>query len=138
MVGREFVGIEVEGLDEIRRKLSGRPAYVDPVKKALLESALVAESDVKEHAPVDSGRLRASVTHRLEARELPRFAEVGTNVRYAIYLDRPKTRTPHYRRGPRRGQETAGWLSGVLERKAAEIRRFLEEAARKIEKIWSS
>ncbi len=51
--------------------------------KALVVSALAVEGDAKKLAPVDTGRLGASITHRLG----DGFAEVGLNTEYAPYQE---------------------------------------------------
>ena len=69
-------------LEEIQNKL----------KQALTMSGLVVETKAKELCPVDTGRLRASITSKVEGSS----AFVGTNVDYAPYveyqagLDNPK------------------------------------------------
>lgn len=46
--------------------------------------ALRVEREARKRAPVDTGRLRASITHRVRAEGATRVvAEVGTNVEYA-------------------------------------------------------
>ena len=39
------------------------PQVKDEVEQALINSALMVERDAKINAPVDTGRLRASITH---------------------------------------------------------------------------
>lgn len=131
--------IKIEGLDALLRKLRGQALYAQPYREALAKSALLVESAGKKRAPVDTGRLRASITHRLDPRDAPLWAEVGTNVRhkgesYPAKLEL-SDRT-HYRRGPFKGQPTKGWLSGALQDSRAQIERFLAVAAAKIEAAW--
>lgn len=45
--------------------------------------ALVVEREARKRAPVDTGRLRASITHRVTPGRYGPVAEVGTNVDYA-------------------------------------------------------
>lgn len=71
-----------------------------PVGKELERRALKVEGAAKRHAPVDTGRLRASITHRLEVDALGLMAVVGTNVAYAIYQEfgtRSQHGTPYLR-----------------------------------------
>lgn len=126
----------VQDRHDLQGKLSRGEFYQEPVAEGLRKAVLLAESDVRTFAPVDEGLLRASVTHRFAPDPVPLWGEVGTNVPYAEPLDRPRTRTPHYRAGPRRGQLTAGWLTGVLERQRAAILRCLDEAKTEIERRW--
>lgn len=58
-------------------------ALGNAVVAALEEIGLVAEGAAKRLCPVDTGRLRNSITHALVSRE---SVEVGTNVEYAIYV----------------------------------------------------
>lgn len=54
------------------------------MEENILKSALKVEASAKEKCPVDTGRLRASITH--EVRKLAKglyYARVGTNVWYA-------------------------------------------------------
>ena len=53
------------------------------INKALIKSALLVEGEAKNLAPVDTGRLRHSITHEVEDQE----AQVGTNVEYAAYVE---------------------------------------------------
>lgn len=65
----------------------------DPVAAALARAAVTVEGAAKRLCPVDTGRLRASITHRLgEDAESP-FAEVGTDVEYAAYVEFGTSRT---------------------------------------------
>lgn len=58
-----------------------------PVAKDLLRRTIRVESAAIRACPVDTGRLRSSITHDLErdARGLVGF--VGTSVEYAIHLE---------------------------------------------------
>lgn len=51
--------------------------------------SLRVEGAAKRAAPVDTGRLRASITHEVEDHraELEVVGRVGTNVEYAIYQE---------------------------------------------------
>ena len=44
------------------------------------------EGIAKEHAPVDTGNLRRSITHEVHSGRKP-FVRIGTNVRYGIYQE---------------------------------------------------
>lgn len=53
--------------------------------RALEACGLTAESYAKQGCPVDTGRLRNSITHAVDAQE--QAAYVGTNVEYAAYVE---------------------------------------------------
>ncbi len=102
-------GIKVEtkaAIDAFRaysKKLDGL------VGKAVKNSALIVERDAKlsfkgrdeesvkgEPPRVDTGRLRASITHRTGEDMAGPFAEVGTNVEYATDVENGTSQTwPH-------------------------------------------
>ena len=52
---------------------------LERLQKDIEKAALTLEKDAKENCPVDTGRLRASITTEIGKLE----AEVGTNVEYA-------------------------------------------------------
>jgi phage gpG-like protein len=47
------------------------------------KACLLVENDAKRNCPVDTGRLRQSITHRIEGST----GIVGTNVEYAPYVE---------------------------------------------------
>lgn len=55
------------------------------IARALEEIGLVAERYAKRLCPVDTGRLRNSITHSVE--EFGTSAIIGTNVEYAPYVE---------------------------------------------------
>lgn len=72
---------------EIREALADIRAYADSVindtRKLVELAAVLMESEAKKHAPVDSGRLRASIENRVE----DLTAIVGTDVEYAPFVE---------------------------------------------------
>ncbi len=59
------------------------------VEKALTTAAIKVEGDAKRNisSHVDTGRLMGSITHRLVKDGGQTFAEIGTNVEYAKYVE---------------------------------------------------
>lgn len=57
----------------------------DKVPRALEKIGLVAERYAKEYAPVDTGRLRNSITHATAPEEGAVY--IGTNVEYGVYQE---------------------------------------------------
>ena len=120
---------EVTQVKEDFRKYSVRA--VTATQKALLKAALKVEADAKksfrgrndESIPglpprVDTGRLRASITHRLGED----YAEVGTNVEYGERLEFGTSRMPPH-----------PFLGPALEQNAKEIEEFVSQAVRDAE-----
>ena len=60
-------------------------ALGEAIGRALEEVGLVAEGYAKKLAPVDTGRLRNSITHSIDPDDL--MAYIGTNVEYAKHQE---------------------------------------------------
>lgn len=58
-----------------------------PVAKMLLRDTIRIEADAKRRTPVDTGRLRASITRAIEHDAQGLVGIVGTNVEYAPYVE---------------------------------------------------
>lgn len=74
-----------EDLKRIHRDL-----HTSPMESAMRQAVLVVERDAKKNAPVDTGRLRASITGEVRSEGL--FSStvkgiVGSNVKYAPYVE---------------------------------------------------
>ena len=103
----EAVTIEAKDAIEAFREFSKKAATA--VEKALNTGAMMVERTAKESFKgrgdesvkgepprVDTGRLRASITHRLTEDDDGTFAEAGTNVEYALDVENGTSKTwPH-------------------------------------------
>lgn len=75
--------------------MSNYKSYAEQVKKLINESALkgiteaclLVEGQAKALAPVDTGLLRDSITHKVEARDGELVGVVGTHVEYAPHIE---------------------------------------------------
>lgn len=57
-------------------------------ERVLVQGSLKIEADAKKNAPVKTGRLRSSITHRLRHDENNNaVVDIGTNVFYAIFKE---------------------------------------------------
>lgn len=78
---------DISGLVEVRA--DNREAIANAIDRALVaaleEIGLVAEGYAKRACPVDTGRLRNSITHIVD--EDGKCAVIGTNVEYAPYVE---------------------------------------------------
>lgn len=78
---------DISGLVEVRE--DNREAIANAIDRALVaaleEIGLVAEGYAKRACPVDTGRLRNSITHIVD--EGTRHVVIGTNVEYAPYVE---------------------------------------------------
>lgn len=57
------------------------------IASSLEEIGLTAEGYAKRKCPVDTGRLRNSITHQVDAGERSGKVRIGTNVEYAEYVE---------------------------------------------------
>lgn len=60
-------------------------ALPEQIEQALTAIGLTAESYAKQECPVDTGRLRNSITHAVETGEQAVY--IGTNVEYAVFVE---------------------------------------------------
>lgn len=78
---------DISGLVEVRE--DNREAIANAIDRALVaaleEVGLVAEGYAKRACPVDTGRLRNSITHIVD--EGTRHVIIGTDVEYAAYVE---------------------------------------------------
>lgn len=58
-----------------------------PVAKDLERRALKVETFAKDLCPVDTGRLRSSITHAVNKDGDGLYADIGTNVEYALPVE---------------------------------------------------
>jgi HK97 gp10 family phage protein len=80
------ISIKLQGLESSIRKL--RVYQIDKkarVREVIATVGLLIESEAKQNAPVDTGRLRASIRFEMAPNGLG--GEVATNVTYAPYLE---------------------------------------------------
>lgn len=78
---------DVSGLLEIREDNAATimSAIASALVRGLEKVGLVAEGYAKEACPVDTGRLRNSITHSIDAGE--KAVYIGTNVEYGPYVE---------------------------------------------------
>jgi HK97 gp10 family phage protein len=109
------MSVDIEGVDELIKDFKSYGAQVyTRVGKAVLDGCMTVEREAKEEfrgtdedsytgsfPRVQTGRLRASITHRMNYDEEQVVGEVGTNVEYGIYLEYGTSRMyPHPFMGP--------------------------------------
>ena len=90
---RGLLASDVSDLLEIREDNAQRIAEAidQALAKALEEVGLVAEGYAKKACPVDTERLRNSITHQVRPSE--KSVYIGTNVEYAPYVELSTSRT---------------------------------------------
>lgn len=75
----------------LTRLLESEPG---PVGKELTRRTIKVDRSAKDRCPVDTGRLRSSITWRLGRDSQGLLGIVGTNVEYAMYQEFGTVRTP--------------------------------------------
>ena len=84
----KIINVEIKGLDRLRKRWKNIDKESKKIiQKALLKSGYLVERNAKKEAPVDSGRLRSSISlnDSLLTRANP-MVTVAPNVKYAIYV----------------------------------------------------
>jgi HK97 gp10 family phage protein len=67
------------------RRALGRQS--DDVRRALVQTGVDVQNKAREHCPVDTGRLRSSIVHRIDGSGRVTGITVGTNVSYAADVE---------------------------------------------------
>jgi len=80
------ISVQIIGLDRVMQKAS--PALLaKPMRQFFDRATIAVQNRARQNAPVDTGRLRSSITTRVDPSEVPQWGEVGTNVFYAPYME---------------------------------------------------
>lgn len=83
----ERIVVEVKGLDKLLKKIGAEAILGKPLRGAFFASGAVLEGEAKRRAPVDQGLLEASITHQEDPSSIPLWGRMGTNVKYAPYME---------------------------------------------------
>jgi HK97 gp10 family phage protein len=107
--------VEVKGLKEIIQRLDDMPATVRNVSRKHLRKAMIdTERPARSLAPIDTGRLRNSITSDVRGIGGDMVGAIGSNVLYAPYME---FGTGRFADGPMKGkgrhwppgEALAGW-----------------------------
>ena len=87
-MANEFViNIEIEGIDELRRKLRSEVAAT-PTRKFLQRSGDSIIGKAKPLTPVNTGTLRRSIDKEVSTgTPVPTYVKVGSNIEYAPFVE---------------------------------------------------
>lgn len=95
-----FISATLEGFEFRQEGL--RELLRGPIAGDLVRRAILVELSAKQHASgrpgpmVRTGRLRSSITWRLGSDVNGIYADIGTNVEYAAYVELGTSRAPAY------------------------------------------
>lgn len=73
----------VEGVRELIAKLNAPRLIGPPLRRFWSRAAILTQSRIRERTPVDQGPLRNSIAPEIDPATVPRWARVGTNLKYA-------------------------------------------------------
>jgi len=118
------ISVTVEGLDKLVDRLA-RARADKYIRAAMQRSVLLVERGAKMKAPVDTGRLRSSITGEVRGVGADVVGVVGSNVEYAPYQEFGTSRMrahPYLRPAFQEAKASIlGFFSEALERLAEEI-----------------
>ncbi len=77
------IGLQMLGTRKLLNALEGQKTIKDPLAAAIRKITLFLDRTTKMATPVDTGRLRSSITSQITAE----FGQVGTNVEYASFVE---------------------------------------------------
>ena len=121
----DMIRVQVKGLREIQQKTERivRDLRGGPFLMAMRNATLIVDRAAKMNAPVDTGRLRASITPEIRTMGKVVFGVVGSNVSYAPKIEKPG----NVRRSGRRP-----YLRPALEENQDKIVKMLDGAVGRI------
>jgi len=128
------VKAEIKGLKEAQRKMdqTARDLRGTAMVEAMRDATLVVTRAARINAPVDTGRLRASIVPEVVRRDNVVRGIVGSNVVYAPYMELgAKAHWPPLAAlevWARRHHTTAFLVARAIARRGIKARRFLQRA----------
>lgn len=80
---------EIQGLRELQRETERivRELHGEPMLNGMRRATLLVQTSAKRLAPVDTGRLRSSITPEIREESRRVIGVVGSNVIYAPYME---------------------------------------------------
>ena len=75
--------IRFDNIDAWSAKLKDPKMIGIPIRKALQRTGVYAAGQTRDRTPVDTGRLRGSITSDVDNSPIPKFATIGSNISYA-------------------------------------------------------
>ena len=134
MPSRVSLDVEIRGLEETRAKMEQMVVdlHGKPMLEAMRDATLIVQRSAREYAPVDTGRLRASIVPEVRMAGADVVGVVGTNVKYGPFMELG-TR-PHWpplgalETWARRHGTTAFVVARAIARRGTKARRYLQKA----------
>ena len=120
------VRAEIKGLREAQKKAEQlvRDMHGAPMLTAMRMATLIVQRSARQFAPVDTGRLRASITPDILTRGIEVVGVVGSNVEYAPYQE--------FGTWPLKGIQGPRYLRRAIEENADRLFKILGDAVGRI------
>ncbi len=129
--------IVIVGAEKLAKKLSAE-LIRDPVTDVIGKITLFLDREVKKATPVQTNRLRSSITSYVDTTPLAQWGSVGTNVRYASFVEYgTKKMQPRHMEGGSRVYGL-GMFGHALRLLNAKLCEFLKDCAKAIEVKFGS
>lgn len=129
--------IELIGADALVRRLLERDTwFYAPVKRALAKIGQMGRTAARAAAPVDTGRLRSSITYRVNTRvNAPRFVAIATRATRLTGQKAPFAYPRILEFSPGRHK---GWMLRAIAGIKSSAASALASAGREIERQWAA
>lgn len=80
------ITVKIDGLEAALKKLD-KSLWTEPLRRFWERASIVVQGRARVLAPVDTGRLRASLVYEVDSASPPMYAAVGSDVFYAPYQE---------------------------------------------------
>ena len=92
MVKKSSIQLEIEGIQAVTDKLEqvARDLHGPPMLEGMRDATMLVTRQARINAPVDTGRLRASIAPEVRQAGKTVRGVVGSNVRYAAFQEKKK------------------------------------------------
>jgi HK97 gp10 family phage protein len=123
------VNIKVLGIEQLLKKLQ-KETIKEPVDEGIKKATLWTERTVKVSTPVDTGRLRSSITARI----LGQTGRIGTIVQYAKFVEygTRKMEPRHVVEGSSTRIKGKGMFTYTMELLREKIKDFIDDMGKQI------
>ncbi len=118
------ITVEIKGLAEVLAKLD-KSLYSGPLRTFWQRAAIAVQGRAREKAPVDTGRLRASIMYDVDGASPPLYASVGSDVFYAPFQEFGT-----------RFMEGRHYLQGGADESMSDIQSYVEAMGGEIAQAW--
>ena len=83
-----MINLNIRGMNEVNDKVSkAMKLYPQEARKAMELSCITVENKAKHLVPVDTGRLKSSITYKVSQSVYDITGTIGTDVEYAPYVE---------------------------------------------------